>query len=50
MRHYRRALALDPNFAQAHYNLGNALLARDRSTAAIVHYRKALALQPPITR
>ena len=25
LRHDRRALSLDPNFAQVHYNLSNAL-------------------------
>jgi tetratricopeptide (TPR) repeat protein len=39
---YGRALELDPNRADAHYNLANLLMA-DQPRAAEVHYRSSLA-------
>ena len=30
--HYEKALALEPRFAEAHYNLGNALAGRGQAT------------------
>ena len=45
MSHYRRALALDPELAGAHNNLANALVAQARSEEALVHFRRALALE-----
>src|SRR5205085_3747397 len=44
--HWSRALALNPNFAQAHMNLGNALREEGRVTEAVTHLRRALQLQP----
>src|SRR5258708_37298567 len=46
VRHWSRALALNPNFAQAHMNLGNALREEGRVTDALAHLRRALQLQP----
>jgi hypothetical protein len=43
---YERALALKPNYAKAHYNLGCALRALGKVDEALVRYRTALALQP----
>lgn len=43
---YREALALDPNFTEAHNNLGNALLALRRLDEAEHCYRKAMELDP----
>jgi tetratricopeptide (TPR) repeat protein/SAM-dependent methyltransferase len=44
--HWTRAVALNPNFAQAHMNLGNALREDGRLDEAITHLRRALQLQP----
>ncbi len=44
--HWSRAIALNPNFAQAHMNLGNALREEGRVTEAVTHLRRALQLQP----
>ena len=35
-----------PTFADAHYNLGNALAERGQIDEAIAHYRKALEIKP----
>ncbi|MBK3797843.1 tetratricopeptide repeat protein [Azospirillum brasilense] len=40
---YRRTLALNPRFAEAHNNLGNVLRALDRVEEAVAAYREALA-------
>jgi 2-polyprenyl-3-methyl-5-hydroxy-6-metoxy-1,4-benzoquinol methylase/Flp pilus assembly protein TadD len=44
--HWQRAIALHPNFAQAHMNLGNALREEGRIEDALPHLRQALHLQP----
>jgi len=44
--HWKRAIALHPNFAQAHMNLGNALREDGRIEEALPHLRQALQLQP----
>jgi serine/threonine protein kinase/Flp pilus assembly protein TadD len=43
---YRKALALDPNFARAHVNLGVTLEHQNRVDEAIREYRTAIALDP----
>ena len=43
---YRQALALKPDLAGAHYNLGNALYALGKLDEAEASYRQELALQP----
>ena len=42
----RRALAIDPDFADAHMWLGSALLALGKSDEAIVSIREAIRLEP----
>ena len=44
--HYRKALKIKPDFAEAHINLGNALARRGQVDEAISHYRKALEIKP----
>ncbi|MBN9544721.1 MAG: tetratricopeptide repeat protein [Alphaproteobacteria bacterium] len=44
--HYRRAIALEPELAAAHSNLGTALCELGLLEEAEASYRKALALQP----
>jgi tetratricopeptide (TPR) repeat protein len=43
---YRRALAVEPNYAQALSNLGNALMASGDDEGAIAAWRRAIAAEP----
>jgi len=43
---YRRALKINPGLAEAHYNVGNVLLALARSEEAAASYRRALTINP----
>ena len=45
---YEQAIALDPDFADAHYNLGLALKRLGRLDGAIASYRAAIALKPDL--
>jgi tetratricopeptide (TPR) repeat protein/SAM-dependent methyltransferase len=45
---YRQMLALEPNLAAAHLNLGNALWALGDHEKAEASYRRALSLQPDL--
>ena len=42
--HYRKALEINPDYVEAHYNLGNALAGRGQVDEAIAHFQKALDL------
>ncbi|MDD5198498.1 MAG: tetratricopeptide repeat protein, partial [Terrimicrobiaceae bacterium] len=42
---YKKALALKPDYAEAHYNAGNAFSRKGLADEAIAHYRRALELQ-----
>jgi tetratricopeptide (TPR) repeat protein len=46
MIHYARAIRIKPDFAEAHYNLGNALLRRGEIGEAIAHYTEAVRTKP----
>ena len=43
---YNRALQIEPNSADSHYNLANALQEKGDLTAAIASYHRALQFQP----
>lgn len=45
-RHYQQAVALAPDLAQAHSNLGVTQAALERFDAAVPHFERALALAP----
>ena len=47
---FRRALSLRPDYAEAHYNLGNALLDLGRTDEAIRHFQEAVAFKPDSPR
>ncbi|MGC4073586.1 MAG: tetratricopeptide repeat protein [Nibricoccus sp.] len=46
LAHFRKALEVQPNYADACNNLGSALLQHGRDSEAEPHFRKALSLQP----
>jgi tetratricopeptide (TPR) repeat protein len=43
---YEQALRLQPDYAVAHYNLGNALLELRRVPEAAGHFEQAVRLEP----
>jgi tetratricopeptide (TPR) repeat protein len=43
---FRRAIAVDPKYAQAHYNLGVSLKAKGKVEEAIACFRRAIAVDP----
>jgi protein O-GlcNAc transferase len=43
---YRQVIALRPDFAEAHYNLGTALADRGQTREAIPAYQQAIAFKP----
>jgi protein O-mannosyl-transferase len=44
--HYRRAVALRPDYAEAHYNLGRLLVEQGQLDDAIAQYERAAAINP----
>ena len=44
--YYQQAIAMQPNYIEAHYNLGNALYADGNLSDAITVYQNALAYRP----
>ncbi len=46
VREARRAVALDPNEPEAHYNLGLALADQEDAAAALASYQRAVSLNP----
>jgi len=46
MEHYERALAIEPDYPEAHYGMGLALVRLGRPAEAVDRYRKALELRP----
>ena len=44
--YYKEAIRIQPDFALAHNNLGNALLQKGTIKEAIDHYRETLRLEP----
>ncbi len=44
-----RAVALKPDYAEAHYNLGRAFTLQDKLGDAMAHYERAAALKPNYT-
>ena len=47
--HFAEAVRLNPGFAEAQSNYGNALAAQGNFNEAIGHYRAALAIKPALT-
>jgi tetratricopeptide (TPR) repeat protein len=49
-QHYRKAIALSPEFFKPHNNLGNVLRDRGRLEAAVAEFRAALGIEPSAHR
>ncbi len=45
---YREALRIEPDYAKAHYNLGNVLQEQGRLDDAVACYREALRIEPAL--
>src|SRR6266581_1364916 len=45
--YYRRAIATQPEFATAHFNLANVLIEQGNPAAALDHFERALRMEPP---
>jgi Tfp pilus assembly protein PilF len=46
VKSYKQALAINPDYADTHYNLGNTLEELDQLEAAVKSYEQALAIKP----
>ena len=46
VRHFSRALQINPGYAEAHNNLGIALASKGDVEDAVVHFKAALRLRP----
>ncbi|MBW3050147.1 hypothetical protein DNJ72_08325 [Prochlorococcus marinus XMU1403] len=47
---YRKAIEINPDFADAHVNLGVILIDLGKSEEAIIHWEKAVELKPEVER
>ena len=47
--HLRRALDIQPNYAEAHNTLGYVLMKKGQLNDAVIHFQKALELKPELT-
>jgi len=47
---YRKALEINPNYAEAHGNLGNSLIKRGHLDDAIAQYQKAVEINPNLAQ
>jgi len=45
---YRRAIESNPNFASAHFNLGNILVQKKDMAGAKAEYRRVIEIDPAI--
>jgi Flp pilus assembly protein TadD len=50
VEHYRRAIAIQPDYATPRYNLGNVLAARGDVDGAVEQYRQAIRVRPDYAR
>ena len=48
LQHYMKALYSEPDFFDAHYNLGITLAKQEKHKEALTHLRKAAALKPEL--
>ena len=45
---YNKAVSIKPNYAEAYYNMGNALKEQDKQEEAVEVYNIALAIKPDL--
>jgi tetratricopeptide (TPR) repeat protein len=50
LNHFQKALEVDPDHIQVHYNMANALRIQGKRSEAIVQYQKAIDLQPDLAQ
>jgi len=50
LTHFTEAVRTNPNYAEAHFNLGIALLRRGKIPEAIVYFNQALRINPKDAR
>ena len=50
MAQFQKALEINPNYAEAHNNLGNALFQKGQVDEAMAQYPKGLENQPQLCR
>jgi len=46
MIHYRKALEIKPNYADAYYNIGTVFMRQGKDQEALAHFLQALSLKP----
>ncbi len=46
MQHFSQALKIDPDFAEAHFNLGAVLASQGSLEEAVAHFSEALRIRP----
>ena len=46
IKYYKKAIEIDANLSDVHYNLGNALYLVEKIDDAIHHYQRAIKLNP----
>jgi tetratricopeptide (TPR) repeat protein len=46
--HYREALRIQPDYAEAHYSLANALARQGELEEAELHYQEAVRIRPAL--
>ena len=44
--YFKKAIEIRPDYARAHYNLGNAMMQKQKYDKAISSYQMAIALKP----
>ena len=46
LEHFQKAVEINPNYVEAHSNLGQALLQKGQMDEAVAQFKKALEIDP----